>query len=57
MTPEERVQYIDLGMRFCNIEVHPQVLKKLLKIVDLVDKKKGNANIKDLIEIKHEKNE
>jgi hypothetical protein len=53
MTPEERQSYIDIGLRMRNIQLHPELLKKVLEIVDLVDRKKGNANIQDVIELEN----
>jgi hypothetical protein len=53
MTPEERQSYIDIGLRMRNIQLHPDLLKKVLEIVDLVDRKKGNANIQDVIELEN----
>ncbi len=57
MTPEERQKYIDVGLRMRNIQLHPELLKKVLEIVDLVDRKKGNANIQDVIKLENKKNE
>jgi hypothetical protein len=51
MTPQERMSYIDVALRMANIEIHKVILEKVIEIVDLVDRKKGNANIKDVIEI------
>jgi hypothetical protein len=55
MTPDNRQKYIDLGLRMRNVQLHPDLLKKVLEIVDLVDKKKGNANIQDVIELETKK--
>jgi len=55
MTQEERLQYIDVGLRIANIELHKTLLEKVLLIVDLVDKKKGKANIKDVINLINKK--
>jgi hypothetical protein len=55
MTPDNRQKYIDVGLRMRNIQLHPDLLKKVLEIVDLVDKKKGNANIQDVIELENKK--
>jgi hypothetical protein len=51
MTPQERMTYIDVALRMSNIDIHKVLLEKILSIVDLVDRKKGNASIKDVIEI------
>ena len=55
MTPEERQKYIDIGLRMRNIELHPELLKKVLEVVALVDKKGGKANIQDVIELERKK--
>jgi hypothetical protein len=55
MTPEERQSYIDIGLRMRNIQLHPELLKKVLETVDLVDRKKGKANIQDIIKLETKK--
>lgn len=55
MTPQERQKYIDIGLRIRNIEFHPELLKKVLEIVDLVHRKKGNVNIRDVIKLDNKK--
>jgi hypothetical protein len=55
MTPENRQKYIDVGLRMRNIQLHPELLKKVLEIVDLVDRKKGDANIHDVIKLDNKK--
>jgi hypothetical protein len=51
MTQEERQKYIDVGLRILNIQLHPELLTKIIKVIDIVDKKKGNTNIEDIIKI------
>lgn len=55
MKQEERQSYIDIGLRMRNIELHPQLLKKVIEVVDLVDKKKGATNVKDIIKLEKQK--
>lgn len=55
MKPEQRQIYIDVGLRLRNIELHPELLKKVLQVVDLIDKTKGNANINDIIKLDNKK--
>lgn len=55
MTPEERQKTIDVGLRMRNIELHPELLKKVLEVVSLVDKKGKKANIQDVIELETKK--
>jgi len=56
MTPEEKIQYVDVGLRLLNIELHKELLKKVIKVIEVVDKKKGNSNVKDFLDIKNETN-
>lgn len=51
LSKEERQKYIDVGLRILNIQLHPELLAKVIKVIDLVDKKKGNTNIEDVIKI------
>lgn len=53
MNKENRQKYIDVGLRMRNIELHPELLKKVLEVVDLVNRKKGNANIEDIIKLEN----
>lgn len=54
-TKEERQQAIDVGLRMRNIELHPELLRKVLQVVDLVDRKGLKADIQDIIELDREK--
>lgn len=49
MTPEERLQYIDVACRAAHIQLHKDVLERVLKIIDLVDDKKGKTDLMDII--------
>ena len=55
MTPEQRLKYIECGLRFSNIELHPDLLKKVLEVVDLINEKKCNTTIMDLVKINKKK--
>jgi hypothetical protein len=55
MTQEERQSYVDIALRMRNIQLHPELLKRILETVNLVDRKKGKANIKDVIELENPK--
>jgi hypothetical protein len=55
MTIEERQGAIDVGLRMRNIELHPELLKKVIEVVDLVNKKKSKASIKDIAELENKK--
>ena len=51
MTLDEKVTYVNVGLRLVNIELHKDILEKVIKIIEVVDKKKGNSNIMDFIKI------
>lgn len=53
-TKEERQQAIDVGLRLRNIELHPELLRKVLQVVDLVYKKGNKADIMDIIRLDRE---
>ena len=55
MNKEERFNYIKLSMKIHNIEIHESILKRLIKIIDLIDKKEGQTNIKDILDAKTKK--
>lgn len=52
MTPEERLQYIDMALRVLNVQVHKSILEIVIKAVDLVNEKKGSTDIKDILNLK-----
>lgn len=52
MTPEEKIKYVSIGLRIAGIELHLELLKKVIKIIEIVDNKKGRSNIKDFLKIK-----
>jgi hypothetical protein len=54
MTEKEKIQYVDVGLRLLNIEIHKELLKKVIQVIEIVDKKKGNSNVKDFLELKNE---
>lgn len=54
MTPEEKIKYVDVGLRLLNIELHKELLDKVIKVIEIIDKKKGNSNVKDFLDLKNE---
>lgn len=54
-TKEERQQAIDVGLRLRNIELHPELLRKVLQVVDLIDRKGLKTDIRDIVELDREK--
>jgi len=57
MTPEEKQNYVRIGLAILNIELHPEILRKTIEVIKIVDKKKGNTNIKDVLGIKYNQNQ
>lgn len=55
MTQVERLQYINMVLKFQNIELHSDLLKRVVASVDLVNKKKGETDILDMIKLKDKK--
>ena len=52
MTPEEKQNYVRIGLAILNIELHPEILRKTIEVIEIVDKKKGSSNVEDFIKIK-----
>jgi len=50
MKKTNRLNYIDISLRVLNIQLSPDILKKVVDVVDLVDKKRGDTDIKDILE-------
>lgn len=44
-----RLQYIDIALRLLNIDLHPELLKRVVSVVDLVNKKGGKSNLEDVV--------
>jgi hypothetical protein len=55
MTPEEKIQYVNYGLKLLNIELHKDLLEKVISVIEVVDKKKGETTIKDFIKLKNKK--
>jgi len=49
MKSENRLKYIDVALRLNDIELHPNLLVKVIKIIDIINKKGGKANTKDVL--------
>jgi hypothetical protein len=55
MTPEEKIQYVNYGLKLLNIELHKDLLEKVISVIEFVYKKKGETTIKDFIKLKNKK--
>jgi hypothetical protein len=52
MTPEEKQNYVRIGLAILKIELNPEILRKTIEVIKIVDEKKGNSNVEDFIKIK-----
>jgi hypothetical protein len=55
MTPEEKIQYVNYGLKLLSIELHKDLLEKVISVIEVVDKKKGQTTIKDILQLKNQK--
>jgi len=46
MTQQERLQILDVALRAASIQLHKDILETAVKIIDLIDKKKGETENK-----------
>ena len=49
MTEEDKIKYIDVALRLQNIEINKDLLQKIVKTIDVVNKKKGKSTLKDFL--------
>jgi len=49
MKSENRFKYINVALRLNDIEIHPNLLVKVIKIIDIINKKGGKATTKDIL--------
>jgi hypothetical protein len=50
---EKRVDMLSIGIRFLGIEVHEEILEKIILTMDLINQKGENANLSDIISVKN----
>lgn len=55
MTPEEKIQYVNYGLKLLSIELHRDLLEKVIKVIEVVDEKKGQTTMKDILKLKNKK--
>lgn len=56
MTQEEKIEYVDYGLKLLKIELHKELLEKVIQVVELVENKKGQTTIKDVLQLTKRKN-
>lgn len=54
MTPEEKIQYVNYGLKLLSIELHKDLLEKVIKVIEVVDRKQGKTTMKDILQLKKE---
>lgn len=57
MTQEQKIQYVNYGLKLLNIELHKDLLEKVILVIEVVDNKKEQTTIKDILKLKSKKNE
>lgn len=55
MTQEQKIQYVNYGLKLLNIELHKDLLEKVILVIDVVDNKKEQTTIKDFLNLKSKK--
>ena len=50
-TDPNRLKYIDAALRLANIQLHSEILEKVVKIVDLVNEKGGKVSVEDIVKL------
>ncbi len=53
MTYENKIEYLDLGLRMLGLTFDNKTHKKIIMLRELLDKKGGETNINDIESIKH----
>lgn len=47
-----KLKLVDVALRIQGIQINDELLSKIIKTVDLVNKKGGNTNLKDITKMK-----
>lgn len=45
---------LDIALRMCNIEINKKILDKIIDIVELIEEKGDEVNIKDICQLQSE---
>lgn len=53
MESNERIKIIDVALRLQSIHVNTDLLEKIIKTIDLVNKRKNKTNLQDIINIRN----
>lgn len=51
MEKEERIKFVELGLRILQIQLSKELLEKVIKVIDKVDELKGQTTLKDICEL------
>lgn len=54
MTHEEKIAYMNLALSMMKFNIGKENLDKVVSIYELIQKKEGNANIKDICKLEAE---
>jgi hypothetical protein len=55
MTPNEKIKYVEYGLKLLNIELHKELLEKVIQVIEVIDDKKGETTMKDIFKLKNNK--
>lgn len=44
-------QYLDIGLRMCGIQLHPELVDKIIDVVELVGTKGGKTSLSDTCDL------
>ena len=47
------IQNLSLALRMVQIEIHPDILDKIIDLVELIEDKGNKINIKDIVKLEH----
>lgn len=53
MTPEEKLEIIDIALKLQSIHINKEILEKIVLTIDLVNKRKNKTNLSDIINIRN----
>jgi hypothetical protein len=46
------VQRLDLALRMVHIEIHTEILDRIIDVVELIEDKGGKVSIKDMVKLR-----
>lgn len=53
MESNERIKIIDVSLKLQSIHINADLLEKIIKTIDVVNKRKNKTNLQDIINIRN----